>query len=78
MNLSPYSAPIARIGKFRSAGIKDLRHGTITLDDDQDQRLPDGVSCTPGSTRRAMAQLECMTAIHVAMNRIRCGSATID
>ena len=45
LDLSPYSAPIARIGKFRSAGIKDLRHGTITAQADQDQRLPKGVRC---------------------------------
>jgi hypothetical protein len=45
LELSPYSAPIARIGKFRSAGIKDLRHGTITADTDQNKRLPKGVRC---------------------------------
>jgi pimeloyl-ACP methyl ester carboxylesterase len=45
LDLSPYSAPIARIGKFRSAGIKDLRHGTITADLGQDRRLPRGVHC---------------------------------
>jgi pimeloyl-ACP methyl ester carboxylesterase len=45
LDLSPYSAPIARIGRFRSAGIKDLRHGTITADPEQDQRLPRGVHC---------------------------------
>jgi pimeloyl-ACP methyl ester carboxylesterase len=45
LDLSPYSAPIARIGKFRSAGIKDLRHGTINHDVDQDRRLPEGVAC---------------------------------
>lgn len=45
LDLSPYSAPIARVGKFRSAGIKDLRHGTITADKNQSQRLPKGVHC---------------------------------
>jgi hypothetical protein len=45
LDLSPYSAPIARIGKFRSAGIKDLRHGTISQDSAQDTGLPSGVQC---------------------------------
>jgi hypothetical protein len=45
LDLSPYSAPIARIGKFRSAGIKDLRHGTISHDRDEVARLPSGVQC---------------------------------
>ncbi len=30
MELSPYIAPFTRLGKSRSAGIKDLRHGNIT------------------------------------------------
>ena len=30
LGLSPYSAPFTRLGKSRSAGIQDLRHGTIT------------------------------------------------
>lgn len=34
LEISPYSAPLARLGKARSAGIKDMRHGTL-LDDDR-------------------------------------------
>jgi hypothetical protein len=58
LGITPYSAPFARLGKIRGAGITDLRHGNL-LDDDwegrdrfahwPDQRqivpLPDGVTC---------------------------------
>ena len=45
MDLSPYSAPFTQIGKARSAGIQDLRHGTITLQPGESVPLPDGVRC---------------------------------
>jgi hypothetical protein len=55
---TPYTAPFARLGKIRSAGITDLRHGSL-LDEDWDGRdrfahgedtrrpvpLPEGVDC---------------------------------
>jgi pimeloyl-ACP methyl ester carboxylesterase len=55
---SPYTAPLGRLGKIRSAGITDLRHGNL-LDEDWEGRdrfeesedlrqpipLPDGVQC---------------------------------
>ena len=55
---SPYTAPLARLGKIRSAGITDLRHGSL-LDEDWKGRdrfkrtkearrpvpLPEGVKC---------------------------------
>ena len=57
LELSPYLSPFARLGKSRSAGIKDLRHGNV-LDEDwshpdntatRDHRhplpLPAGVRC---------------------------------
>jgi hypothetical protein len=57
IELSPYLAPFARLGKSRSAGIKDLRHGNV-LDEDwsaahdgshHDHRrelpLPAGIRC---------------------------------
>jgi len=60
LGASPYTAALARIGKIRSAGITDLRHGNL-LDEDWEQRdrfarspenspraavpLPDGVQC---------------------------------
>ena len=58
LGISPYSAPIAGLGKLRSAGITDLRHGSIVDEDwadaDRFQRserrpralpLPAGVHC---------------------------------
>jgi hypothetical protein len=57
LGASPYSAPFARLGKIRSAGITDLRYGNLTDEDWQsrdrfargDRRrfvpLPDGVRC---------------------------------
>lgn len=44
MGLSPYTAPFARLGKVRSAGIKDLRHGCVR-DDAEPAALPRGVRC---------------------------------
>jgi hypothetical protein len=57
LGLSPYSAPLAKLGTIRSAGVKDLRHGSLIDQDWQrphppstrDRRtpvpLPAGVSC---------------------------------
>lgn len=40
LTLSPYSAPIARIGGSRSAGIRDLRHGHVRAAGAQGRREP--------------------------------------
>src|SRR5947207_14997286 len=32
LGISPYCAPFARLGKMRSAGIRDLRHGNLRAD----------------------------------------------
>ena len=49
LEISPYSAPFARVGKIRSAGITDMRHGYVTDEDwkgrdrfadDKDARSP--------------------------------------
>jgi len=45
MDLSPYSAPFTRFAKKRSAGITDLRHGSITFDAQDAVPLPTGVEC---------------------------------
>ncbi len=57
LGISPYSAPLARLGKLRSAGITDLRYGNLTHEDWRgrdrfargDRRtivpLPEGVRC---------------------------------
>lgn len=58
LGINPYTAPFARLGKIRSAGITDLRHGNL-LDEDWEGRdrfersedlrrpvpLPEGVQC---------------------------------
>jgi hypothetical protein len=41
---TPWTAPLARLGHMRSAGITDLRHGRV-LTDDVPVPLPDGVAC---------------------------------
>ena len=64
--ISPYTAPFARLGKVRSAGIKDLRYGNV-LDEDWEKQglehahdprkrvpLPKGVKCLAiAATRQA-------------------------
>lgn len=45
MGLSPYSAPFTRIGNARSAGITDLRRGSITPVPGERVPLPAGVRC---------------------------------
>jgi pimeloyl-ACP methyl ester carboxylesterase len=45
MDLSPYSAPFTQIGRMRSAGIQDLRHGSITREPETFVPLPDEVRC---------------------------------
>ena len=49
LEISPYSAPFSRLGKIRSAGVTDLRHGNI-LDADwkgRDRFEPSGDQRTP-------------------------------
>jgi len=60
LELSPYSAPFTRLGKARSAGIQDLRRGTITLGGHRFVPLPNGVDCyaiaaTMGARRSLLA-----------------------
>ncbi|MBL8307984.1 MAG: alpha/beta hydrolase [Rubrivivax sp.] len=42
---SPYSAPLAALGRSRSAGIQDLRHGAVTRGRPVHVALPPGVAC---------------------------------
>ncbi len=46
---SPFTAPLARLGRLRSAGITDLRHGQLRHPDealpDAPLPLPEGVAC---------------------------------
>jgi hypothetical protein len=45
LELSPYAAPFALLGRARSAGITDLRYGSITADPDEFVPLPNDVEC---------------------------------
>ncbi len=61
MALSPYSAPFTQLGRTRSAGIQDLRHGSITTRPNEHVPLPAGVSChaaaaTLASRRSVLAE----------------------
>jgi len=64
VGISPYSAPFVRLGRMRSVGIRDLRHGNVRDSDSQhgkgrgDTRkplpLPDGVyACAIAATTQA-------------------------
>ena len=58
VGISPYTAPLARLGMIRSAGITDLRHGNVL---DQDWREQDRFGL-PHDTRRPLplpAGVEC-------------------
>ena len=52
MDLSPYSMPLTLLSKARSAGITDLRHGTISAGEDI-VPLPLGVKCYAAAAVRA-------------------------
>ncbi len=52
MALSPYSMPITRLSKARSAGITDLRHGVISAGENV-VPLPSGVKCYAAAAVRA-------------------------
>jgi pimeloyl-ACP methyl ester carboxylesterase len=45
LGVSPYSAPLSKLAMARSAGIQDLRHGTITLDGHRVVPLPKNAAC---------------------------------
>ncbi|MEO6104234.1 MAG: hypothetical protein ABIP44_11430 [Pseudoxanthomonas sp.] len=51
IGMSPYSAPFVRLGKIRSAGIQDLRHGNLRDSDWQDR---DGNGLADGRTPMAL------------------------
>jgi pimeloyl-ACP methyl ester carboxylesterase len=52
MGLSPYSMPLTRLSKARSAGISDLRHGTVAADE-KAVPLPNGVKCYAAAAVRS-------------------------
>ncbi|MFT3804013.1 MAG: alpha/beta hydrolase [Burkholderiaceae bacterium] len=56
LDQSPYSAPLARVRKLRSAGIKDLRHGVVSAEPLTQASLPRGVKCYAAATTRGDRQ----------------------
>lgn len=66
LELSPYAAPFARLGKSRSAGITDLRHGRLRSSGRTQARervaLPHGVDCYAVAATRA--ELPATNATH--------------
>jgi pimeloyl-ACP methyl ester carboxylesterase len=45
LELSPYAAPFTTLARARSAGITDLRYGSVTADADEFVPLPEDVEC---------------------------------
>jgi len=85
MGLSPYSAPLTRLGGTRSAGIQDLRHGTITAGAHRHVPLPAGVDCyavaaTLGARRSLLADRlvgDGLVPLHSALGRHADRSASL-
>ncbi|WP_339800559.1 hypothetical protein [uncultured Marinobacter sp.] len=48
MNLTPYTTPFAMAGRRRSAGIKDLRYGSLRADDRLGRHMDDTETFAPG------------------------------
>ena len=60
IGISPYSAPFVRLGKVRSAGIQDLRHGNVRDSDWQDR---DGDGRADGRTPLPLPEQAAVYAI---------------
>jgi pimeloyl-ACP methyl ester carboxylesterase len=65
LGISPYTAPFARLGKVRSAGIKDLYHGDLRDEDWETTAstsghaplpLPQGIRCYAVAATKSMRQ----------------------
>ena len=61
LQLSPYAAPLAALGRARSAGIQDLRHGSVLRGSPAHVALPPAVACyavaaTLASKRQPLAE----------------------
>jgi pimeloyl-ACP methyl ester carboxylesterase len=55
LGAAPYAAPLARLGKMRSAGINDLRHGNIVNGSGDGTQRPDAVPLPPSARCYAVA-----------------------
>ncbi len=86
MELSPYVAPFTRLGKSRSAGITDLRYGSITEDEQEFVPLPQDVDCyalaaTLGKRRGRVAERlvgDGLVPLDSALGRHRDAARTLD
>jgi pimeloyl-ACP methyl ester carboxylesterase len=86
MELSPYVAPFTRLGKSRSAGITDLRYGSITEDEQEFVPLPQDVDCyalaaTLGKRRGRVAERlvgDGLVPLDSALGRHRDADRTLD
>lgn len=56
--LVPYTAPLGRMARRRSAGLHDLRHGTVREQPDAPLALPAGVRCFAIAATRTAADRE--------------------
>lgn len=72
LEASPYTAAFARLGKIRSAGITDLRHGSI-LDDDWVGRDRFGHVTSPAEARRPVLLPKWVACYAVAASIARRG-----
>jgi pimeloyl-ACP methyl ester carboxylesterase len=86
MELSPYVAPFTRLGKSRSAGITDLRYGSITDDEQEFVPLPQDVECyalaaTLGKRRSRVAERlvgDGLVPLDSALGRHKDAARTLD
>ena len=63
LGVSPYSAPFARLGRARSAGIKDLRHGEIH---DRNSARGEGATRSPTTRRDAASAVRSIKCYVIA------------
>jgi pimeloyl-ACP methyl ester carboxylesterase len=60
LGAAPYAAPLARIGKIRSAGIRDLRHGEIVLGGKNESETHGRTPASLPDTARCFAIAGCL------------------
>ena len=85
LGVSPYSAPFTRLGQARSAGIRDLRLGTITAGEHRFVPLPAGPDCyavaaTLGTRRNVLGDRllgDGLVPLDSALGRHRARGATL-
>jgi pimeloyl-ACP methyl ester carboxylesterase len=71
LRASPYSEPFARLGAARSAGITDLRYGTVTAEDDLLRRSRHGATRPSARVVPLPAGIDCYTIAATLGRRAR-------